>query len=200
MATRKAPKALNKSAAEVAANAKEDRARKVASKKALKASTAPVETAPVVDPAIQREVDRKHDEDRFADNLKAAQIEANATGMTFPEACESMGIDQTTGAPIAPAKGKYTGPMLVLRQAAKTYVKGANGQPHCGDEIGTLFSGLSRETTVRVCVDLLKLPGNPYLHLNPGQQSMNLRNKLRAAWKAGTISIPAIAEVVQALR
>jgi hypothetical protein len=37
-------------------------------------------------------------------------------------------------------------------------------------------------------VILLGLPGNPYLTLNPGQQSMNLRNRLRHAIRNGFVT------------
>ena len=43
----------------------------------------------------------------------------------------------------------------------------------------------------------MKLHGNPYAHLNPGQQSMNLRNKARAQLKAGLLKL---ADVEAALK
>jgi hypothetical protein len=84
--------------------------------------------------------------------------------------------------------------MLALRQAAKTYVTGKNGNPHCADDVATALDGLTREQVVECLGKLLKERNvidsvNPYKHLNPGQQSMNLRNRLRGALKAGTVSM-----------
>lgn len=90
-------------------------------------------------------------------------------------------------APARESKAKYAGPMLALRAAAKAYVKGQNGNPHCGDQLAAALGGLTREQTVEVLIYALGLPGNPYAHLNPGQQSMNLRNRARAAMKNGQL-------------
>ena len=87
---------------------------------------------------------------------------------------------------------KYEGPMLALVAARKSYVKGSNGNPHNGDLIGRAFGAMARPDVIRVCVALLGLPGNPYLALNPGQQSMNLRNKLRHAIRNGFVTPDAL--------
>jgi hypothetical protein len=87
----------------------------------------------------------------------------------------------------AESKARYAGPMLALRAAAKSYVKGMNGNPHCGDVLASALSGLDREQVVEVLIYALRLEGNPYSHLNPGQQSMNLRNKARTAMKNGAL-------------
>lgn len=90
-------------------------------------------------------------------------------------------------APVRESKAKYSGPMLALRAAAKSYFKGNNGNPHCGDQLAAALSGLAREQVVEVLIYALRLEGNPYAHLNAGQQSMNLRNRARAAMKRGEL-------------
>lgn len=99
------------------------------------------------------------------------------------------------------SKAQYVGPMLALRSAAKTYVKGANGNPHCNDPVAALLAGVSREATVLALGSLLFVKGvttsvNPYSKLNPGQQSMNLRNKLRGAMKNGFVTLEDIKQAL----
>ena len=192
-ARRAAPKAPNLDAETIARQAKADAQRKRASKKALRdaiASTKP-ET---IQPAAVQPVETP-EQIQAARNLEAAREEARVTGMTFEDACASMGVDPQTGQPLeAEAKQGYSGPMLALRRRLKAgaYQKAANGQPCCGDAIAILCGQYSREVIVKALVVALGLPGNPYAHLNPGQQSMNLRNKARAAVKNGTLEIAKI--------
>jgi hypothetical protein len=89
-------------------------------------------------------------------------------------------------------RAKYAGPMLALRAAAKSYTRPANGNPCCGDGLAEACGAYTREVVVKGLIAALNLPGNPYLHLNPGQQSMNLRNKTRQALKAGTVTLEQI--------
>ena len=79
--------------------------------------------------------------------------------------------------------------MLALVSARKSYIVGANGILNNGDRLAALCGQYTREQTVTALVKALKLPGNPYLALNPGQQSMNLRNKARNALKNGTLTL-----------
>lgn len=99
-----------------------------------------------------------------------------------------------------PSQG-YQGPMLALRDAAKHYTTGKNGNPHCNDMVAELLQQLSREQTVDVLGHLLfdakvTTAVNPYITLNPGQQSMNLRNKLRGALKNGTVKFETVEAAV----
>lgn len=113
------------------------------------------------------------------------------TFTTFEQYLAQQGFTEagTPRAASAVAKpGSYQGPMLALRAAAKSYVTGKNGNPHCNDWLAELLSGLTREQVVACLIAAMKLPGNPYLQLNPGQQSMNLRNKARGMAKAGTLT------------
>jgi hypothetical protein len=195
-ATRRAPvKSLNQTSEQVARAAAADKARKAESKRALRAATKPATVKPEVVTSPVAPV-----ADRSTDNLKAAKIEAVALSVSFEAACESMGISPVTGQPVdaKPNKHVYTGPMLALRERSKAgaYVKGANGNPHCNDAIAQAFAALTREQVVAACLQLLDLSYNPYTSLNPGQQSMNLRNKLRHQYKNGMVSASRLAQVV----
>ena len=143
MATRRNPvKPLSQTTEQVARAAAADKARKAESKKALRASLKTVETVePVVAQAeavvqsLAATLNTVH-----AANLAAAREEAHVLGVSFDAACESMGIDPVTGHPTVtdtvPILG-YSGPMLALRERSKAghYVKGTNGNPHCGDVV-----------------------------------------------------------------
>jgi hypothetical protein len=98
-----------------------------------------------------------------------------------------------------PTKQKYFGPMLALREAAKrgAYKKAINGQPSCGDTLAILLGTITPALVIRACIIALNLPGNPYLHLNIGQQSMNLRNKLRGALMRGEFGFGVVREAVE---
>jgi hypothetical protein len=99
----------------------------------------------------------------------------------------------------APILDGYQGPMLALRDRTKRglYVRQPNGQPACGDEIATILGVLTPTMVIRACIAAMALPGNPYAHLNIGQQSMNLRNKLRGAMKRGEFGMGVLREAVE---
>jgi len=217
--TRAAVKTLNKAPADVAANAAAEKARKAASKKALadsrkaaskkaladsrkaekaladsrKAEKAPevkplpvVQVVQVVQVPTPDQLAEKAARDHAA-YLDALRVDAAALGRDPEEYI----AEQT--AP-APKTGKYHGPMLALRAAAKSYVKAKNGQPCNGDELAMILGGLTRGQTVEILGALLfnanvTASTNPYLHLNAGQQSMNLRNKFRGALKNGLVTL-----------
>lgn len=127
---------------------------------------------------------------------EAAELEAWTEAMRVDWAAESAAgafvgtfEDYLAKQRVAPASQRYTGRMLALVAARVHYVKGANGNQHSGDWIGIAFSALPRELVVRTCMQILKLEANPYTHLNPGQQSMNLRNRVRGAAQRGEISV-----------
>lgn len=132
-----------------------------------------------------------------AETAKAEQIKASAARMVN-EVINSTKTEDTTEAE-APAKLGYTGPMLALRERAKRgiYKKAANGQPSCGDEVAQILGALVPAQIIRACILALNLEGNPYLHLNIGQQSMNLRNKLRGALDRGEFGMGVLREAVE---
>lgn len=93
----------------------------------------------------------------------------------------------------------YQGSMLRLRErlAEGAYQKAANGQPCCGDQVATLLGALAPAQVIRACIMAMALPSNPYIHLNIGQQSMNLRNKLRGCFKRCEFGMGVLIEAVE---
>lgn len=104
----------------------------------------------------------------------------------------------TNAAPPIP-DGGYQGPMRALRERLKAgrYTKMANGQPANGDEVATLLGSLEPSEVIQACMFAMALEANPYLHLNIGQQSMNLRNKLRGMLKRGEFGMGVLREAVE---
>ena len=176
--TRQPVKALNKSAETIAVQAKAEKQRKAESKKALKEATAPkTPKAPKPEPAAKSADAKKAEHDAY---VQALRIDAEALGVDP----DTYVAEQLADTP----KSGYVGPMLALRTAVKKYVVAANGQPCCGDDLASICGAYPREAVVAGLVAALGLGSNPYLHLNPGQQSMNLRNKARTAIKSGVLS------------
>lgn len=81
------------------------------------------------------------------------------------------------------------GVMLALRSAKEKYVKSATGQLRSTDELATVLDAVPPSGVIEMGLKLLKLETNPYSHLNTGQQSMNLRNKLRGAINKNLVTI-----------
>lgn len=189
MATRAKVTALNQSPAVVKKAAAAEKARKAASKAALHAALDP--TPDASDPVLTQAnspAPTKPEPDRTSDNERAVRAEMAATGMSLEEACESMGVDPKTFKP-AVAKTPYSGPMLALKTARNAYVKAPNGILCNGSPLALLCGQYKREVVVSALVEALALGSNPYTHLNPGQQSMNLRNKARYAMQNGMLTL-----------
>jgi hypothetical protein len=125
--------------------------------------------------------------DAAAAALAAAEIDATASGRPLAEVLADMGLN--ADGTIRPPKQRYSGPMLALRTAERHYTMAANGQPCNGDELAAACGQYSPETVVKGLIAALGLGYNPYSHLNPGQQSMNLRNKARGALKNGLVQM-----------
>lgn len=104
----------------------------------------------------------------------------------------------------APRERTYTGSMLSLsdRVATGVYVKGVNGQLRSNDDVAVALESIPAPKMVAFLLSVLGLAANPYASLNYGQQSMNLRNKLRGAIKAKPVEgVAAITvETVKAAR
>lgn len=82
--------------------------------------------------------------------------------------------------------------MAALRDAKKNYVKSATGQLRATDELAQALDAVPPHKVVPLAIELLQLPENPYGRLNVGQQSMNLRNKLRGAIRRNVLTIDQI--------
>jgi len=89
---------------------------------------------------------------------------------------------------------KYIGSMLALADRVKegAYVKGVTGQLRSNDELAQILDGVTPNGVIQTAKAVLALEMNPYSHLNVGQQSMNLRNKMRGALRNGVITLDAI--------
>lgn len=85
----------------------------------------------------------------------------------------------------------YTGSMLQLADRVKqgAYVKGLNGQLRSSDELALALDAVPPANVVKLGLKVLGLDSNPYAALNIGQQSMNLRNRMRGAIKKGTLKL-----------
>lgn len=200
-------KGLNKSVAEIAADAAAERARKAASKAALKAQRArdaaipSTSTSSVAAPAGPTDAERAARKTaEHAAYLEALAVDARALN---PDATDDE-VAAYVAEQIKPAAGtdkpRYTGPMLALRTASVHYVKGANGNPHTVDNLAFALEALDRATVCRVLMAAMKIERNPYAHLNPGQQSMNLRNKARGQFKAGTLTMVEVNAAISAAK
>lgn len=86
--------------------------------------------------------------------------------------------------------------MSALAARASSYVKGANGQLHSGDEIAQTLASVPAGRVVSLLVTVLGLESNPYEALNYGQQSMNLRNKLRGAARKDATILETLKQVI----
>jgi hypothetical protein len=179
--TRQPIKALNKSAETIAVQAKAEKQRKAESKKALRSRLAydgdKTPKAPKPEPIAKSADAKKAEHDAY---VQALRVDAEALGVDP----DTYVAEQLADTP----KSGYVGPMLALRTAVKKYVVAANGQPCCGDDLASICGAYPREAVVAGLVAALGLGSNPYLHLNPGQQSMNLRNKARTAIKSGVLT------------
>lgn len=95
-------------------------------------------------------------------------------------------------------KRNYVGSMLALADRVKqgAYVKAATGQLNCGDELASVLTAVPVDNVIRLAKIVLELPENPYTNLNTGQQSMNLRNRMRGALNKKVITIDQIRQVI----
>lgn len=118
--------------------------------------------------------------------------ESNAKALT-----KFINSKDEDGAPTEVTTG-YQGPMKALRDRVKAgkYTKAANGQPSCGDEVAQILGALEPTEVIAACMTAMDIT-NPYLALNIGQQSMNLRNKLRGQLKRGEIGMGVLREAVE---
>jgi len=91
--------------------------------------------------------------------------------------------------------------MIALRKAsaAGRYSNAANGQPCCMDVVAQALGSLPPLLVIKACMIALNLPANPYAHLNVGQQSMNLRNKIRGAMKRAELEISTVLAAIDAV-
>jgi len=196
--TRQPVKVLNKTASQVAANAKAEKARKTASKAALKAQRKADAAIPPFTPPPEPKADHRADD--LANQLAALHIDAIAElGEDASEDQLAEYVASQMNSDIDTSHLSYVGPMLALRRAsaAGRYRKAVNGQPCCMDVVALALGSLTPDRVIFACINALCLPSNPYFHLNIGQQSMNLRNKVRGAMKRGELEISTVLASVE---
>jgi colicin import membrane protein len=169
---------------------KEDQERRAAEATAAKEKKAADKAA-----ADQAKADAKAKKEADKKAAAEAKTKESAEKKAAREAASAERKERLAAA----AEGKnYTGSMVALADRVKqgAYVKGTNGQLRSDDELARALDGVSVTDVIRIGLDLLKLEDNPYSALNVGQQSMNLRNRLRGAIKKDVVKIADIAEYI----
>lgn len=140
--------------------------------------------------ATKAKIAAKEEKQRLAAEKKAAAEAAKAEKAAAREAAKAAKAEA-----LAAAGEGYHGSMLALRDAKARYVKASNGRLRSTDDIATVFDCVEPTDVVAIAMTALKLESNPYQHLNIGQQSMNLRNRLRGAVKKGVLTVADITAV-----
>ena len=146
----------------------------------------------------QREAD-KAAKLKAAEDAKAAKEAAKLEKAAAKEA-DKLAKAEARAAAKAEREAKLAelgpqGKMAALRDAKKNYVKSATGLLRSNDDLAQALDAVTATNVVPMALTLLKLEENPYARLNVGQQSMNLRNRLRGALKKGLITIAEVVEV-----
>jgi len=132
---------------------------------------------------------------------EAAKAEKEALkGATAEQRAAAKAAREARMAELAASGRKYVGSMLALSDRVKEgqYVKSATGQLRSNDELAIALDGVTPNGVIQTAKAVLTLEANPYSHLNVGQQSMNLRNKMRGAIRKGLLSIEAVRDYVKA--
>ena len=115
---------------------------------------------------------------------EAAKAEKEAASSLTKEEREAKKAERLARIEALKAEGKnYTGTMLSLADRVKqgVYVKSTTGQLRSHDELAQALDTVTPTGVIQLAKHVLALEANPYSHLNVGQQSMNLRNKMRGA-------------------
>ena len=86
----------------------------------------------------------------------------------------------------------HQGKMAALMEAKKHYTKSTTGQLRSNDAIAVALDAVPPANVIKLAMNLLQITVNPYRCLNIGQQSMNLRNRLRGALKRGVLTLDQI--------
>lgn len=170
-------------------------------------ATGTVETNPPIegDKAVMEKAkaDLKAKEDAAkAEKAKAKEEKAAAKKAEQAEKAEARAkakAERQARLEALAAEGKnYTGSMLALADRVKqgVYVKGSTGQLRSNDELAQALDGIGPDDVIRIGLDVLKIEDNPYVKLNVGQQSMNLRNRMRGAIKKETLTIATIQDYI----
>lgn len=210
--TRSAPRALKASNIAQAIKAGDDaRKTKLAAKRATKKAVKTAETEAQKQARVAVELaavaarDKEQERAAYVEALRVdwtAEGGEDGTGLTFEQYVSSnIGEPEADDAPARKKREQtYFGPMLALRVAAKTYVKAKNGILCSGDPFALMCGEYKPSVVIRALRDAMtskSLPFNFNPAWNPGQQSMNLRNKARHHNSEGTLSLAYIRECLE---
>lgn len=154
--------------------------REAAAKAKMEAKAAKIAAA--AEAKAKREAD-KAEKAAAAQADKERKAAEKAAARAEKAAAEPAGVDMSA---------------LSEKVKAGIYVKGKNGQLRSNDEIALAMEVVPAKQTVAILLKALALPENPYSALNYGQQSMNLRNRLRGAVRKGTVTIEALKVSIEA--
>ena len=141
----RAPRLTPQQIADEEARRKARRAEQRKAAKAAKQATLDELARQAKPPAPTPEDEQAAEALQHARNVEAAKAEAEATGMSFEEACDSMGINADGTLAKGEPKRRYDGPMLALVAARKAYVTAPNGQPCNGDLLAQVCGAFTRE-------------------------------------------------------
>jgi chemotaxis protein histidine kinase CheA len=151
----------------------DQKAAKAAEREAAKAAREAAKAAAAAEKQAKAEARAQAQAAKESEKLAKAQARADARAA------------KEAAAATAAQSGVYVGSMLALRDARARYVKAMNGRLRSTDDIATVFDAVEPRDVVAIALEALQLGYNPYTRLNIGQQSMNLRNRLRGALKKG---------------
>lgn len=148
-----------------------------AEEKAAKAEAKAAERAAAKEAKLAAAAAEKEAKARAAAELKAAKLAEQAA-----EKARKTAEREAARAEKAAARTDAKS-MAALADKASTYVKGLNGQLNSGDDVATVLGTVPAGRVVSLLLMVLGLDENPYSRLNYGQQSMNLRNRFRGAYR-----------------
>lgn len=135
--------------------------------------------------------------ERAEKKAKLAEEKAAAKLAREQAAAERQAAREARAEQLKASGRTYVGSMTALTDRVKSgvYVKSLTGQLRSTDELATALDAVPPTNVIKLAMTALGLDANPYERLNVGQQSMNLRNKLRGAIKAGKVTIEQIKEI-----
>lgn len=127
---------------------------------------------------------------------KVAEAEAKKAERAAKKAERDAALAERAAA-LAESGRKCVVSMLSLADRVKSgaYVKGLNGQLRSNDDVAVALDAVPAFNVIKLILEVLNLESNPYSALNVGQQSMNLRNKLRGAISRGEVTIEKVIEI-----
>lgn len=161
----------------------DQKAVKAAEREAAKAAREAAKAAAAAEKQAKAEARAQAQAAKESEKQAKAQARADARAAKEAAAAE------------AAQSGVYAGSMLALRDARVRYVKAMNGRLRSTDDIATIFDAVEPKDVVAIALQALQLGANPYTRLNIGQQSMNLRNRLRGALKKGIVTLDSIRQI-----